>query len=101
MTIRNVVLVHGAFADGSGWRGVYEHLTADGYRVAVVQNSTLSLAGDVAATHQALDGLDGPRYWLATPTAAPSSRRPATTPRSPRSLTSRRSCPMRASRSER
>ncbi len=60
MTIRNVVLVHGAFADGSGWRGVYEHLTADGYRVAVVQNSTLSLAGDVAATHQVLDGLDGP-----------------------------------------
>jgi len=60
MTIRNVVLVHGAFADGSGWRGVYDQLTAEGYRVAVVQNSTLSLAGDVAATHQVLGGLDGP-----------------------------------------
>ena len=60
MTIRNIVLVHGAFADGSGWRGVYDQLTADGYRVAVVQNSTLSLAGDVAATHQVLGGLDGP-----------------------------------------
>lgn len=60
MTIKNIVLVHGAFADGSGWRGVYDHLTADGYRVAVVQNSTLSLAGDVAATHQVLGGLDGP-----------------------------------------
>jgi pimeloyl-ACP methyl ester carboxylesterase len=60
MAIRNVVLVHGAFADGSGWQGVYDHLTADGYRVAVVQNSTLSLTGDVTATRQVLDGLGGP-----------------------------------------
>ena len=60
MAIRNIVLVHGAFVDGSGWQGVYDHLAADGYRVAVVQNSTLSLAGDVAATHQILGGLDGP-----------------------------------------
>jgi pimeloyl-ACP methyl ester carboxylesterase len=60
MAIRNIVLVHGAFADGSGWQGVYDLLTADGYRVAVVQNPTLSLAGDVTATHQVLDGLDGP-----------------------------------------
>jgi len=60
MAIRNIVLVHGAFADGSGWRGVYDHLTADGYRVAVVQNPTLSLTGDVAATRQILDGIGGP-----------------------------------------
>jgi pimeloyl-ACP methyl ester carboxylesterase len=60
MAIRNIVLVHGAFVDGSGWQGVYDHLTADGYRVAVVQNPTLSLAGDVAATGQVLDGLSGP-----------------------------------------
>jgi pimeloyl-ACP methyl ester carboxylesterase len=60
MAISNIVLVHGAFADGSGWQGVYDHLTADGYRVAVVQNPTLSLAGDVAATRQVLDGLGGP-----------------------------------------
>ncbi|HUD39417.1 MAG TPA: alpha/beta hydrolase [Streptosporangiaceae bacterium] len=60
MAIRNIVLVHGAFVDGSGWQGVYDHLAADGYRVAVVQNPTLSLAGDVAATRQILDGLDGP-----------------------------------------
>jgi hypothetical protein len=45
MAISNIVLVHGAFVDGSGWQGVYDHLTADGYRVAVVQNPTLSLAG--------------------------------------------------------
>ena len=58
--IKNIVLVHGGFVDGSGWQGVYDHLTADGYRVAIVQNPTLSLAGDVTATHQILDGLDGP-----------------------------------------
>ena len=60
MAISNIVLVHGGFVDGSGWQGVYDQLTADGYRVAVVQNPTLSLDGDVAATHQILDGLDGP-----------------------------------------
>ena len=60
MAIKNIVLVHGNFVDGSGWQGVYDHLTADGYRVAVVQNPTLSLDGDVAATRQVLDGLDGP-----------------------------------------
>jgi hypothetical protein len=57
--VKNIVLVHGGFVDGSGWQGVYDHLTADGYRVAIVQNPTLSLAGDVAATHLILDGLDG------------------------------------------
>jgi len=58
--IKNIVLVHGGFVDGSGWQGVYDHLTADGYRVSVVQNPTLSLAGDVAATHLVLDRIDGP-----------------------------------------
>ena len=60
MAIRNVVLVHGAFVDGSGWQAVYDDLVADGYRVAVVQNPTLSLAGDVTATQQVLGGLRGP-----------------------------------------
>ncbi|MGW7542409.1 alpha/beta fold hydrolase [Streptomyces sp. NPDC054770] len=59
-TIRNIVLVHGGFVDGSGWQGVHERLTADGYRVAVVQNPTWSLTGDVTATRQVLDALDGP-----------------------------------------
>jgi pimeloyl-ACP methyl ester carboxylesterase len=58
--IKNIVLVHGGFVDGSGRQGVYEHLTADGYRVSVVQNPTLSLAGDVAATRMILDRIDGP-----------------------------------------
>ena len=51
--IRNIVLVHGAFADGSGWRGVYNDLTGRGYRVTVVQNPLTSLADDVAATRRA------------------------------------------------
>ncbi|MGW4798550.1 alpha/beta fold hydrolase [Nonomuraea sp. NPDC004297] len=59
-TIKNIVLVHGGFVDGSGWQGVYDELTRDGFTVRIVQNPTLSLAGDVAATHQILDGLDGP-----------------------------------------
>ncbi|ETX30399.1 hydrolase [Roseivivax isoporae LMG 25204] len=58
--VRSVVLVHGAFADGSGWRGVYDILTARGYRVSVVQNPLTSLEDDVAATHRAIDRLDGP-----------------------------------------
>jgi len=58
--IRNVVLVHGAFADGSGWRGVYEDLTARGYRVSIVQNPLTSLADDVAATKRVLDRQQGP-----------------------------------------
>ena len=50
-----VVLVHGGFVDGSGWQGVYEHLTKDGYRVSVVQNPTVSLADDVAVTKRAIE----------------------------------------------
>jgi pimeloyl-ACP methyl ester carboxylesterase len=57
--VRNVVLVHGGFVDGSGWRGVYDQLTADGYNVSVVQNQTISLESDVATTHNVLDLQDG------------------------------------------
>ncbi|MGK3951899.1 alpha/beta fold hydrolase [Microbacterium sp. I2] len=58
--VKNVVLVHGAFADGSGWRGVYDNLTARGYRVTIVQNPLTSLEDDVAATTRVLDRQDGP-----------------------------------------
>jgi pimeloyl-ACP methyl ester carboxylesterase len=58
--IDNVVLVHGAFADGSGWRAVYDLLRKDGYRVSIVQNPTLSLEGDADATRLVLDVQDGP-----------------------------------------
>jgi pimeloyl-ACP methyl ester carboxylesterase len=56
----DVVLVHGGFVDGSGWENVYRTLKKDGYRVSVVQNPTLSLADDVAATRRVLATLDGP-----------------------------------------
>jgi len=56
----NVVLVHGSFVDGSGWRAVYDLLKQDGYHVSVVQNPTLSLEGDAAATRLIIDEQDGP-----------------------------------------
>ena len=56
----NVVLVHGGFVDGSGWQAVYNILTKDGYNVSVVQNPTLSLEGDVAATRRIIDQQPGP-----------------------------------------
>ena len=56
----NVVLVHGGFVDGSGWEGVYRILKKDGFTVTVVQNPTISLAGDVAVTRRALAALSGP-----------------------------------------
>ena len=58
--VNNIVLVHGGFVDGSGWRGVYDLLTADGFNVSVVQNQTLSLDSDVETTHNVLDLQDGP-----------------------------------------
>jgi pimeloyl-ACP methyl ester carboxylesterase len=58
--VTNVVLVHGAFVDGSGWKGVYDHLRQDGYSVTIVQIPTTSLADDVARTKQALAAQNGP-----------------------------------------
>ena len=58
--VRNAVLVHGGFVDGSGWQGVYDALKADGFNVTVVQNQTLSLESDVETTHNVLDQQDGP-----------------------------------------
>ena len=56
----SIVLVHGAFVDGSGWEGVYTILKKDGYHASIVQNPTVTLADDVAATRRALDRQDGP-----------------------------------------
>jgi pimeloyl-ACP methyl ester carboxylesterase len=58
--VKNVVLVHGGFVDGSGWEGVYKILRKDGYSVTIVQNPTLSLAGDVDVTKRALAAQSGP-----------------------------------------
>lgn len=57
---KNIVLVHGAFVDGSGWKPVYDRLTQDGYNVVVAQNPTVSLAADVAVVKRAIAQLDGP-----------------------------------------
>jgi pimeloyl-ACP methyl ester carboxylesterase len=60
MASKTVVLVHGGFVDGSGWRGVYDILSNDGYDVTVVQNPTLSLEGDVAAAKRIIDAQGEP-----------------------------------------
>lgn len=56
----SIVLVHGAFVDASGWQAVYEILTHDGYEVLVVQNPTVTLEGDVAATKRVIAGATKP-----------------------------------------
>jgi pimeloyl-ACP methyl ester carboxylesterase len=58
--IKNVVLVHGGFVDGSGWQGVYKILKKDGYSVGIVQNPTVTLAGDVAYTRRVIASQEGP-----------------------------------------
>jgi pimeloyl-ACP methyl ester carboxylesterase len=58
--VKNIVLVHGAFADGSGWRRVADILGKDGYTVSIVQEPETSLADDVAATNRILDRQSGP-----------------------------------------
>jgi len=59
-SVKNVVLVHGGFVDGSGWQDVYKALKKDGYTVAIVQNPTISLADDVAATKRIVAAQNGP-----------------------------------------
>ena len=58
--MKNIVLVHGGFVDGSGWEGVYNTLKKDGYNVSIVQNPTISLKDDVAVTKRVLAAQDGP-----------------------------------------
>ena len=63
--VKNIVLVHGAWVDGSGWKPVYEILTKDGYTVSLVQEPLTSLEDDVAATTRALDLVNGPSILVA------------------------------------
>lgn len=63
--IKNIVLVHGAWVDGSGWRPVYDILSKDGYHVSIVQEPLTSLAADVAATRRVIDLQDGPAVLVA------------------------------------
>jgi pimeloyl-ACP methyl ester carboxylesterase len=58
--VNNIVLVHGGFVDGTGWRGVYDILKKDGFNVGIVQNPTISLAGDASAAKMLIDSQPGP-----------------------------------------
>ena len=81
--IQNIVLVHGGFVDGAGWRGVYDILKKDGFDVSIVQNPTISLAGDVSATKLIVDAQPGPVVLVGHSMAGPSSPKRARTRRSP------------------
>jgi pimeloyl-ACP methyl ester carboxylesterase len=63
--VKNVVLVHGAWADGSGWKGVYDILVKDGYNVSLVQEPETAFQEDVAATKRVLALQDGPCILVA------------------------------------
>jgi pimeloyl-ACP methyl ester carboxylesterase len=63
--VRNIVLVHGAWADGSGWKGVYDILVNDGYNVSIVQEPETTFMEDVAATKRVLAQQDGPTILVA------------------------------------
>jgi pimeloyl-ACP methyl ester carboxylesterase len=63
--VRNIVLVHGAWADGSGWKGVYDILVKDGYNVSIVQEPETTFKEDVAATKRVLALQDGPTVLVA------------------------------------
>jgi pimeloyl-ACP methyl ester carboxylesterase len=63
--LKNIVLVHGAWADGSGWKGVYDILLKDGYYVSIVQEPETTFEDDVAATKRTLSLQDGPCILVA------------------------------------
>jgi pimeloyl-ACP methyl ester carboxylesterase len=63
--VKNIVLVHGAWADGSGWRGVYDHLVRDGFKVSIVQEPETSFHDDVTAVKRVLALQDGPSILVA------------------------------------
>jgi pimeloyl-ACP methyl ester carboxylesterase len=63
--VRNIVLVHGAWADGSGWRGVYDILSKDGYNISIVQEPETSFKEDVTAARRVLAEQDGPCILVA------------------------------------
>jgi pimeloyl-ACP methyl ester carboxylesterase len=65
INMKNIVLVHGAWADGSGWQGVHDILSSRGYTVSIVQNPVTSLADDVAAVDRVLSRQDGPALLVA------------------------------------
>src|SRR6266568_6520866 len=63
--VKNIILVHGAWADGSGWRGVYDNLVRDGFNVSIVQEPETSFHDDVTAVRRILALQDGPSILVA------------------------------------
>jgi pimeloyl-ACP methyl ester carboxylesterase len=63
--VKNIVLVHGAWADGSGWRGVYDNLVRDGFNVSIVQEPETSFQDDVTAVKRILAVQNGPSILVA------------------------------------
>ena len=98
MASESVVLVHGGFVDGSGWQGVYSSLRKDGYNVSIVQNPTLSLEGDVAATKRIIDAQSEPVILVGHSYGGAVITEAGMTPTWRRSCTSARSPPTTASR---
>ena len=77
--VRNIVLVHGAWADGSGWKGVYDILVKDGFNVSIVQEPETSFQEDVAATKRVLGQQDGPCILVAHSLFKRTPRKPRST----------------------
>jgi hypothetical protein len=93
-SIYNIVLVHGAWADGSGWKGVYDILVKDGYKVSIVQEPETSFKEDVAATKRVIAQQDGPCVVVAHSYCGAVITEAANDPRLWHWFTSRRTCRM-------
>src|SRR3954449_7322067 len=92
--VRNIVLVHGAWADGSGWKGVNEILAKDGYKVSIVQEPETSFKEDVAATKRIIAQQDGPCVVVARSSGGAVITEAGTIPRSWHWFMSRPTCRM-------
>jgi pimeloyl-ACP methyl ester carboxylesterase len=98
INVKNIVLVHGAWADGSSWSKIVPLLQAKGYKVACVQHPLTSIADDVAATKRILNTLDGSALLVGHSYGGPSSPKLATTQRSQVWFTLRRLLPIKVRR---
>ena len=97
----SIVLVHGGFVDGSGWEDVYRILKKDGYDVSIVQNPTISLEGDLAATRQVVAAQRSPVILVGHSYGGVVITEAGNDPRSPASSISPPLRPTRANRSAR
>src|SRR5262245_9708824 len=99
--IKNIVLVHGAWVDASGWKPVHDILVAKGFNVTMVQEPETSFVDDVAATNRVLDLQDGPTLLVGHSYGGSIITEAGMHPKSSASSTSRRMPPMSARMRER